>query len=193
MSYQDIWLNGKLIKQGTRECADRYAIIRQFCAEMFGEHKFSVCDVGAASCYFGLRLREDFPNCSVVAFEPREYEENCARLKRAKAGGVVLFGRKLTIAELPRWADFSSFDLVLALSVLHHVERNHFDGWIAGLRGFSRYLIAELSVDDSRSSGAECYAPDGASVLGYGKSHIKSTAKRPIVIMEGFKHAIACL
>lgn len=187
MSYQDVWLNGKLIERGYRECASRYEIIREFCLRLYGDGPFSVCDVGAASCYFGLRLREDFPLCSVVAFEPREYLENSARLKRAKAGGVVLFGRKLTVEELPRWADFSSFDLVLALSVLHHVKPDQFDRWILGLRGMGRHLIAELSIEDSRSKGAVCHVPESAEIIGYGDSHIKEDAKRPIVYMEGFK------
>lgn len=187
MKYQDVWLNGRLLQRGYRECESRYEIIRAFCSTNFSDGKFSVCDIGAASCYFGLRLREDFPSCSVVAFEPREYFENSARLKRAKAGGVVLFGRKLTLEELPRWADFASFDLVLALSVLHHVQKDRFGEWIRGLRGIGRHLIAELSIEDSRSSGAECEIPEGAITLGYGSSHIRSDSERPIISMEGFK------
>ncbi len=187
MNYQDVWLNGKLIERGYRECESRYEIIREFCRRLYGDGQFSVCDVGAASCYFGLRLREDFPRSTVVAFEPREYTENSARLKRANAGGLVLFGRKLTVEELPRWADFATYDLVLALSVLHHVKPGQFDQWISGLRGMCRHLIGELSIEDSRSKGAECLIPDGAEVIGYGKSHIKADAKRPIIYMEGFK------
>lgn len=193
MKYQDTWLNGKKIGQGYRDCPDRYALISNFCRETFGTEPFSVCDVGAASCYFGLRLREDFPLCSVVAFEPREYLENSARLKKARAGGIILFGRKLTLEELPRWADFASFDLVLALSVLHHVQKDKFEEWIRGLRGLARYLIAELAVEDSRSAGATCHIPQGAVTLGQGQSHIQAGTARPIVLMEGFKHALPCL
>ncbi len=184
--YQDLWLNGQLIERGYRECEGRYGIIKQFCLKEFGA-KFSVCDIGAASCYFGLRLREDFPQCSVTAFEPREYLENSARLKRAKAGGLVLFGRKLTLRELPQWSSFASFDLVLALSILHHVEVDKFDEWITGLRGLGRYLIAELSISDSRANGAQCRLPKDSITIGYGASHINKTEKRPIVLMKGFK------
>lgn len=193
MNYQDIWLNGHLVERGYRECESRYEVVRSFCLEKFQDRKFAVCDIGAASCYFGLRLREDFPQCSVVAFEPREYMENSARLKRAKAGGLILFGRKLTVEELPRWADFASFDLVLALSVLHHVKPDQFDAWISGLRGLCRYLIGELSIEDSRAKGAKCRIPKGAVVIGYGKSHIDADIKRPIVLMEGFKREISGL
>lgn len=186
MSYQDIWLNGKLIEKGTRDCEGRYGIIRRFCQDTFGDDRFSVCDVGAASCYFGLRLREDFPLCSVVAFEPRNYLENSAHLASAKAGGLILFGRKLMLAELPRWADFSCFDLVLAMSLLHHVKPGTFTDWVSGLRGIGRHFIAELSIEDSRAKGAVCHIPEGAMIIGHGKSHIDKS-ERPIILMKGRK------
>jgi hypothetical protein len=187
VNYQDIWLNGRLIEKGYRECTSRYEVIREFCKREFDEGKFSVCDIGAASCYFGIRLREDFPLCSVTAFEPREYEENSSRLKRAKPGGVILFGRKMMLEELPRWADFATFDLILALSLLHHVKKDTFEEWLRGLRGIGRHLIAELAIDDSRSKGAECSVPEEAKIIGYGRSHIKEDAERPIILMKGFK------
>lgn len=184
-TYQDQWLNGRVTVKGTRECASRYEIIKSFCRE-YGNCAFSVCDIGANMSYFGLRLTEDFPKCSVMAFEYNNFDIRAAHVKKNASNRLLLLNRKLNTYDLSVLASCSRFDLVLALSVLHHVG-SEFDAWIAILRQLGNHVIAEFATTDSRSrkQSENHRIPPDAKVLGYGQSHIKRDIQRPIVLIPG--------
>lgn len=174
-----------MIAKGNRECAARYAVIRKFCAQF--NRPFTVCDIGANMCYFGLRLTEDFPQCSVVAFEFDHFELRAAHLEKAGANRILLLNRKLRLADLDILSAHHHFDVVLALSVLHHVPGS-FDAWLAGLRRLGQTVIAEFAIDDSRRVATRpgYHIPVDAVTLGYGRSHLKhGAAYRPIVSLLG--------
>jgi hypothetical protein len=106
--YQDRWADGTVVRSGYRECGGRYELIRRAVAAL--PAGFRVLDVGAAEGYFALRLADEYL-ADVVAVEPRPSRDR---------------GRHPRV----RWvtADFTrslgSFDVVLGLSVLHHIR-----GW----------------------------------------------------------------
>ena len=184
MSYQDTWLDGKAIAKGYRECASRYEVVRDFCSKL--PTPFSVLDIGANQCYFGLRLTEDF-NCSVLAFEYSAFAKRYAHVKRAdKTGRLKLCNRKVSLSDVQFMSSFAQFDLILTLSLLHHVG-GKFDEWIAALRRLGSNVIAELSTEDCRSKKLpEGYrVPADSIILGYCGSHIKKEVSRPLVLIEG--------
>lgn len=183
--YQDLWCNGKALASGYRECADRYEIVRSFCATRLPA-RFTVCDVGANMCYFGLRLVEDFPGCTVMAFEFDHFQMRAEHVKRSDATGrLLLFNRKLSAADVRCLGAIHRFELVLALSVIHHLPGDHAE-WMLALRALGKNLIAEFAGEDNPSRVAlrKGYAvPADAVVLGHGNSHLKKT-QRPIVVMS---------
>ncbi len=184
-TYQDQWVNGRLVTRGIRECASRYEIIKLVCERY--TRPFTVCDIGANMCYFGLRLTEDFPYCSVIAFEYDNFAVRAAHVKKNNSTRLILLNRKLNLTDLCVLGSCCRFDIVLALNVLHHVG-NEFGAWLIALRGLGTNLIAEFATIDSRSKNqAEDYAiPPDARILGYGNSHIKREVQRPIVLIPGF-------
>jgi hypothetical protein len=182
--YQDVWADGRALVAGYRECAARYEVVKQFCAGL--PERFTVCDIGANMCYFGLRLTEDFPGCTVMAFEFDHFQMRAEHVKRSdKTGRLLLLERKVTVADLRCLRSIHRFDVVLALSVIHHLPGDHAE-WMAALRGLGTHVIAEFAGDDNpgRVGLRKGYAiPADAEIIGHGNSHLKKT-QRPIVVMS---------
>lgn len=182
MTYQDTWVNGKLMQKGTRNCADRYELVKKFCATI--PHSFSVLDIGANMCYFGLRLIEDF-NCTVVAFEFNSFEMREKVVKQNKTNKLMFLKRKLSIPDLKILASVSRFDVVLAMSVIHHLPGDTTE-WINHIRALGKYTIMEFAGEDSTRPGVRqnyMIPPDG-KIIGYGDSHLKKDFKRPIILLH---------
>jgi len=180
MKYQDTWINGQLAESGKRECAERYEIIRQFCATL--NQPFTVCDIGANMAYFGLRLIEDF-DCYVIAFEFHQFDQRAKIISLNKTTKLIYMNRKISLSDLDILKQFCHFDLILALSVLHHVPGSVRE-WIERLKEFTDNLIIEMALDDSRrpETRKEYVIPEG-KILGYGDSHLKKNHKRPIILL----------
>jgi hypothetical protein len=179
MTYQDKWLKGKLVEKGTRECADRYKIIRDFCSEEYGPEPFTVCDIGANMCYFGIRLTEDFPDCHVIAFEFDSFAIREAHVKANGSDRLLLFRRKLSSTDIDSLSALCHFDVVLCLSVLHHAKND----WLDSVLRLGDNIIVEHAMEDSKR--VKVNPSLKGSILGYGKSHLDDSVKRPIVLMKG--------
>jgi 2-polyprenyl-3-methyl-5-hydroxy-6-metoxy-1,4-benzoquinol methylase len=184
--YQDRWLNGRAMERGQRECAQRYTLVRDFADATFGARPFTVCDIGANWCYFGLRLAEDFPACTVIAWEFHDFARKAAHVKANHAPRVRLYRCKLTLDDIAALATCSRFDLVLALSVCHHLAGSEMD-WVTALRRIGRHVLLERAVTDSRVRGRERALPleYAARLLGHGESHIHRGERRPILAITG--------
>jgi hypothetical protein len=183
MTYQDQWVKGQREGKGYRECAERYGFIKAFCERFEGP--FTVCDIGANMCYFGLRLTEDFPQCTVMAFEFDHFEMRQAHLKKNNADRILLFNRKLSLDDAVNLGKCCHFDVVLALSVMHHFVGS-FDAWLAALHRLGGSLIAEFATDDSAvvNPPTGYRIPQEVTVLGYGASHLKRDVQRPILLVQ---------
>lgn len=187
-TYQDRWSRGKLVGKGYRECEDRYAAIKKVCARYRGT--FTVCDIGANMCYFGIRLTEDFSGCHVMAFEFDHFSIRAKHLKASGASRVMLLERRLSLADVRLLGDCAHFDVVLALSVLHHVTGNATD-WIMALRRLGDLVVMEFAGEDSARAVARIAAgkaspiPADATWIGTGKSHLRKGVERQIVTLPG--------
>lgn len=182
MIYQDTWLNGKCIAKGQRDCEGRYELIKSVCHII---NPATVLDIGANMCYFGLRLIEDF-NCYVMAFEFNSFEMRQAHVKRNNTDRLMLLNRKLSLSDLDILKASASFDLVLALSVLHHVPGS-VEKWIRNIRRIAKYSIIEFAIEDNASRVAtrkDYIIPTDGKLLGYADSHLSETIKRPIYLYE---------
>jgi hypothetical protein len=177
MKYQDIW-DGQLVAKGLRECESRYQVIKTFCQTM--RQPFTVCDIGANMNYFGIRLTEDF-DCKIMSFEFHQFESRETWVRKNK--NIMFLKRKISLTDLELLNSCSHFNLVLALSVLHHLPGDSSE-WIEQFNRLGDYVIMEFAGDDSsRTAIRKNYKiPDTSKVLGYGDSHLKKF-KRPIVLL----------
>lgn len=185
MKYQDTWRNGCVVEEGNRECADRYETIKKFCQENFN-YRFTVCDIGANMGYFSIRLIEDF-NCNVMAWEFHQYEQRKKIIAKNKLDKKLMYiNRKLSLEDVNIMRSICKFDLVLALSVLHHVTEP-IGQWIDTLRGMSKHTIIELAGDDSEltKKREEYKAHEDGRIIGWGDSHLQEGFKRPIIYYGG--------
>lgn len=184
MSYQDKWLKGRCVQRGVRECAERYGLVREWCSRF--KRPFTVCDIGANMCYFGLRLTEDFQDCTVLAFESDHFKLRAKHVKANASHRLLLLERRLSLTDLFALRVCTRFDLVLAMSLVHHLP-GPFNEWMHALRGLGDHVIAEFALGDSRRvAGLKDYrVPKDAMILGYGKSHLKRDMRRPIVLLAG--------
>lgn len=179
MMYQDVWINGRLVQVGYRSCEPRYRIIHEFCSVNLGIG-FRVCDIGANMAYFSIRLIEDF-KATAVAFEFHQFDKRAAIVKKQRTGRFMYINRKLCINDLLVMREICRFDLVLGMSVLHHV-RGHADQWVEAMRAMSRFTIIEVALEDSkRATKKGITVPDGGEIIGYGDSHLKQGFRRPII------------
>jgi hypothetical protein len=182
MAYQDKWLKGEVVQEGYRECAERYKAVKRVCDDL--KPDFTVCDIGANFCYFGIRLTEDFPQCRVMAFEFHAFKRRAAHLKKSGADRVTLINHKVHIGDLRMMSRCCHFDLVLALSVLHHMD-GRFEERLRLLRSLGDKIIIEFAgIDSPRVCPQPKFCtPTGGKIVGYGDSHKLEGFKRPIVLL----------
>lgn len=109
--YQDVIDDkGQTLVQGYRECAGRYEAIREYVSDL--RRPFTVLDLGAASGYFSIRLTQDF-GARCVAVESRNVIDHAEPY-------VAAIVKKAVTPEDVR--QLGTFDVVLGLSVLHHMR-----------------------------------------------------------------------
>lgn len=183
MHYQDTWIEGESVSKGERECEDRYAIVRDFCAQY--RRPFTVLDIGASICYFGIRLTEDFPNCTVAAIEHREAQSALDVLKANDAQRVILMSKLLRLDDLQALAEVETFDIVLALSIIHRFPGS-FKDRLEVFRSLGDNLILEVPFEDCTGGNVntdDSLLPADHKLLGYGKSHLVENGKRKIVLL----------
>ena len=129
--YQDEWLKGKVARKGYRPCAKRFAVVREALEGL--RRPFTVLDMGASAGYFSMRLAGEMGAvCTAV-----DSGESLPRVVEANGDAqVTVVNRRLSLPEI---ASLGTFDVVLALSVLHHLT-----DWRAGLevlRGAARSAL----------------------------------------------------
>lgn len=183
MTYQDIWGGGKLIQRGKRPCNERYDIIKNFCNRF--NKSFSVLDIGANMCYFGIRLTEDFEQSNIMAFEFNSFEMRNKHVKKYGGDRLLFLKRKLSLSDINSMSVYMCFDLILALSVLHHVVEPVIN-WIEALRNLGNNLIIEFAIEDSKriKATSDNLTNLDYDLLGYGDSHLSDVISRPIILIK---------
>lgn len=139
--YQDIWVQGRLMKSGKRNCARRYKLIYDCLSERY-RPGFTLLDIGASEGYFSIRLSEDLHALPTMLEKKRTLKlvknlQNSSDLK-LKSGVID--------AEILR--GLGSFDVVVALSIVHH-----FPDWGRMLKiifSICDTVIIELPAENER-------------------------------------------
>lgn len=110
MTYQDVLDDqGQPIKAGARDCGGRYDAI----AAQLDGRGFSVLDLGAYAGYFSIRLAHEFDAQVTAVDDYPTLTERCRGWSN-----ITVIGRRLTATDID---ELGRFDVVLALSVLHHM------------------------------------------------------------------------
>ncbi len=169
--YQDVWVKGKCISRGVRECENRYKVVRDFCAQY--KRPFTVLDIGANLGYFSLRLAEDF-DCTVVAIESDYHKRLLYNLELNENKRVIFLHQNLVFDHLKRMANCEHFDVILCMSVIHHLPGS-FQANLDMIRALGDHLIIEVPYE-KHACGQRVIEilnmPDGAKKIGEGKSHL---------------------
>lgn len=187
--YQDIWVKGKLKAKGIREVESRYQLIKSQ-AKKF-RRPFTVLDIGANLGYFSIRLTEDFPDCTVVAIEGIYGNWLKQILEENGNSRIILLQKTFTLENLRTLSEVEHFDLVLAMSVIHHINGNFADV-MKVVRSLGTMTIAEIATEDracGQASVKEGFIPEDAKIIGYGKSHLAGP-ERPVFVMKDKKETL---
>ncbi len=116
--YQDVVIQGQVVRQGVRSCEDRWQLIEPHCTSTTQ----TVLDVGSNFGWFGLRLCERLPQCVVASIEA---DFRSAAVQRSVLAShdhrrICLMTQTVNAARLRNWADSGQrFDVALVLAVLH--------------------------------------------------------------------------
>lgn len=188
--YQDIWIKGKRKAKGIREVESRYELIKKQASKF--KRPFTVLDIGANLGYFSIRLTEDFPDCTVVAIEGIYGNWLKQILAENDNKRILLLQKTFSRADLQSLAEVEHFDMVLAMSVIHHIDGG-FANVLETIRSLGTMTMAEIATEDAacgQSSVKAGFIPDDAKVVGYGKSHLNGPA-RPVFVMKNKKDTLA--
>jgi cyclopropane fatty-acyl-phospholipid synthase-like methyltransferase len=169
VDYQPRWQDGRTVGPQERDCAGRYQAIVPFVAE-----GARVLDFGAFSGYFSHRLADErAARCVAVAPEVEPYP------------GVTVVKQRLTVDGLKA---LGHFDVVLALSVLHHLDP--WEDYLSVLCSQGDTVIVEVPhpaerfnhcpADKVEAIAAAVYGPVLCRTPGY-----RTDLLRPTILAKG--------
>ncbi len=139
--YQDLWIKGAAMQVGGRGCKERYEAIEAHLSKLQGP--FKVLDLGANMGYFSFRLAENFKGDFVMLENSSTTTKRLLQLCLMNANPQIYFlAVRVNLAELEKILLAEKFDVILALSVIHHFNEP-FNDIIATFARHSKYVILE--------------------------------------------------
>lgn len=151
--YQDIVVNGEVVKKGKRSCDDRYEYIKSLIT--IQERPFTVLDIGANFGYYSIRLAQDFPNSYVVMVQhgiEAQVLREIIELNTSINDRLCLLNATATAKNMSSLSLCEHFDYIMCNNVLHHMS--DYKVVYQSLKNMCKYLIIETPpVEDKRSIG----------------------------------------
>ena len=176
--YQDIWIKGRVIKKGKRECENRYNKIKK---------PFTVLDIGANYGYFSFRIAEDF-DAKVTMIESNKMIKKI--VKQNNNDNVKLINQHVSVEDLKNIIKKENFDVILALSILHHFE--NYEEVIDTIFEASKLTFIEASSLEEAKGGFNEHRVKGImdnlqarkpEILTYTKN-LRNLGERPLMIFN---------
>jgi 2-polyprenyl-3-methyl-5-hydroxy-6-metoxy-1,4-benzoquinol methylase len=175
--YQDRWCRGVVVERGERPCGDRFAVIAD---HLESSRPRTGLDLGANLGYFSMRLADRF-GMIVDAVESLHYQRLVDAVTDNGDDRVLPIH---TQAETVLRSDiYGPYDVVLALSVLHHLEMPYAEA-LSHLRRLGETVIVELATEPNACGQRQVagqFIPEGAVMLGEFPSHLGGT--RPLFVL----------
>lgn len=181
MRYQPEWVEGKTVGDSRRDAQGRYTAITK---ELAGRRSFTVMDLGAHAGYFSLRLADEFDATVTAVDDASELTATLEKNKHPKVTGVFQRVDPKGLAAL------GTFDVILCLSVLHHVP-----WWRSMLDMLTRQaakVFVETAHPDEDLPGAIAHSKEiiptvelmGGRTIHYSPGY-DSRFLRPLYVVEG--------
>lgn len=167
--YQPRRRDGHDVGTPARPAAPRYDAIR---AELEGRSGLRVLDLGAHEGYFALRLAEDLDANVTAVDDWRGLRRALAEAADPRVTGIY---QRLTPESL---AALGEFDVILCLSVLHHVP--WWEQMLAQVQNQSKLLICEVAVAHEVLPKAVAHCPEIPDT-------VKALGGRVIARTHGYK------
>jgi 2-polyprenyl-3-methyl-5-hydroxy-6-metoxy-1,4-benzoquinol methylase len=171
--YQDLWCKGRTIQTGVRPCAERWWRLYEFLKPNPPE---TVLDLGANLGYYSMRMADQF-GCKVDAVESLYYRQLVDAVRANGDDRVLPINTRIESVLLSDI--YGPYDVVLALSVLHHLDMP-FDIALGHLRELGRTVIVEIATEGEacgQNRVREQYIPDDAQYLGNVSSHLSGRGR----------------
>lgn len=129
--YQDVIIQGNIVHNGVRECSNRYDALKPILETL--PRGFKSLDIGASQGYFSFRMAEDYKaQCTMIEdgytittsiWQTAEYLKYlCEANNHLK--NITLLKKRFFIEDFQSLSNLEEFDIVLALSVIHHIRKN---------------------------------------------------------------------
>jgi hypothetical protein len=129
--YQDVFIEGKIVKNGIRECSKRYEVMKEIFKTL--PFQFKALDIGASQGYFSFRMTSEFrARCTLIeggytttntVWQTGDYLRYlCEQNKSLK--DMTLLTTRVYASDLRLLHTLEEFDVVLALSVIHHMKEH---------------------------------------------------------------------
>ncbi len=124
--YQDIIINNEIIKKATRNRAEselRFRIIQDILDRYM--RPFTMLDIGASQGYYSFRTAHNYDCVCVMIEGDNAHYPKVGRqlLDLCKANtsleNIILLNKHITLPDLKRLSECESFDVVLALNIIH--------------------------------------------------------------------------
>ncbi len=141
--YQDVWVKGRVAERGGRECELRFWAIYQAIKKL--NRPVKVLDIGANMGYFSIRLAEKLDGLFLMAEGASKTGQALLRVTKLNENPkLMLLKRFFSMEDFPLLQE-EHFDVVLALSVIHHFHEPY-QKVLEGLMKMGDYLVLEPPV-----------------------------------------------
>jgi SAM-dependent methyltransferase len=178
--YQDTYIDGRVVDKGERECGRRFDMIKAALPPY--TRPFTLLDIGAAQGFFGTRFASEIDGCCSVMID--NGDDLLPVLSANALPFTIGLKRQLTEGDLEDLADCEHFDVVLALSFLHHLP-DPGRALRAVLRMGEEVFIEVPGPDDPKACGDShewledlVRVQDGVRCLGVTASHTTAGVTR---------------
>lgn len=186
--YQDVWLNGSLIRTGARECESRYTAIKNQLLDLY-KRPFTVLDLGAAEGYFSARIAADFPSSTVVAVDQNENLDAVSVLSNSP---FIHLNTKLSVRQLYLLSQCEHFDVVLCQNVLHHFGPVYAQAF-QYIRALGDWLVIETPPPADKGACGQVVTHQIADLIHFSsvgvlcetESHVTSNVYRNTYVLMG--------
>lgn len=134
---------------GGRGCKERYEVIERYVETMPGPIK--VLDIGANMGYFSFRLAERFYGNFVMVENSPSTVNRLIQLCLMNANPQISFlACRVNLAKLEKLLIEEQFDLIIALSVIHHFEEP-FNDIVKVMASHSKHVILEHASPEEKN------------------------------------------
>ncbi|MBT8489910.1 MAG: hypothetical protein KJN62_02560, partial [Deltaproteobacteria bacterium] len=208
--YQDIFINGKIVKPANYnhfDCETRYTIIKKVLDKY--NRPFTMLDIGASQGYYSFRTAYNYNSvCVMIEGNNNEYPligDQLLDLCKCNTSldNIILFQKPIVIADLQYLSECEHFDVILALNILHWLGSNWKAAADAIIAMGNNIIIETPPQETTVSSNSNNMRRDienyllenGAQVIGTVKRHTSNTVSSIYLIHndKGFIRRRTCL